>query len=144
MTKSIQKELRFPQPPVQVWQAITDRATLAQWMFPNDFEPRVGHRFTFQVPGNPKANFDGLTVRCEVLECDPPHRLVFSWSAGGPVENTRVTFRLEPDGPGTRLLFEHAGFDLAHPFGEHAFKGAEFGWTRMLNQLAALVTAPNP
>src|SRR5436190_362828 len=83
----------------------------------------------FRVPGNPKLNFDGLTVRCEVLECDPPSRLAFSWSAGGPVENTRVTFRLEPDtaaGGGTRLLFEHAGFDLADPFGQQAFKGAEF------------------
>jgi hypothetical protein len=32
----------------------TIRATLAEWMFPNDFEPRVGHQFTFRVPaGNP-------------------------------------------------------------------------------------------
>ena len=50
-------------PSEQVWRAITDSATLAEWMFPNDFEPRVGHRFTFRVPGNPKVNFDGLVVR---------------------------------------------------------------------------------
>ena len=37
-------------------------------------------------------------------------RLVFSWSAGGPVVDTRVSFRLEPDGEGTRFLFEHSGF----------------------------------
>jgi uncharacterized protein YndB with AHSA1/START domain len=114
-------------------------------MFPNDFEPRVGHRFTFEVPGNPKMKFDGLTVRCEVLECDPPSRLVFSWSAGGPVENTRVSFRLEPDGDcGTRLLFEHSGFDLSQPFGEQAFKGAEFGWAKMLKQLSAVVAGSRP
>ena len=35
-------------------------------MFPNDFAPRVGHRFTFQVPPNPQANFDGLTVHCYI------------------------------------------------------------------------------
>src|SRR4051812_40933722 len=120
MTKTIQKEILIPQPREQVWQAITDSTTLAEWMFPNDFEPRVAHRFVFNVPGNPKKNFDGLTVRCEVLECEPPSRLVFSWSAGGPVENTQVSFRLEPHGEGTRVLLEHCGFDLANAFGEQA------------------------
>ena len=139
MTESIRREVLIPQPREQVWQAIADSAALAEWMFPNDFEPRVGHRFTFRVPPNPKANFDGLTVRCEVLECEPPSRLVFSWSAGGPVENTRVSFHLEPDGAGTRLVFEHSGFDVSHPFGEQALKGAEFGWAKMLKQLTAVV-----
>jgi len=143
MNNTIQRELRIPQPREQVWRAITDRATLAEWMFPNDFEPRVGHRFTFQVPGNPKMNFDGLTVRCEVLECQPPSRLEFSWSAGGPVENTRVSFKLEPDGSGTRVLFEHSGFDLTQPFGEQALKGAEYGWAKMLKELATVVASRN-
>lgn len=144
MTQAIHRELLIPQSRDQVWQAITTRETLAEWMFPNDFEPRVGHQFTFRVPPNPKVNFEGLTVRCEVLECEPPRestagRLVFSWSAGGPVENTRVTFQLEPNGDGTRLLFEHSGFDISQSFGEQAVKGAEHGWARMLKLLAALV-----
>jgi uncharacterized protein YndB with AHSA1/START domain len=144
MTNTIRREILIPQPREQVWRAITDSAVLAEWMFPNDFEPRVGHRFTFRVPGNPKMNFEGLTVRCEVLECQPPSataggRLAFSWSAGGPVENTRVSFQLEPDGEGTRILFEHGGFDVAQPFGEQAFRGAEFGWAKMFKQLAAVV-----
>lgn len=149
MSESIRREILLPHPREQVWRAITDSATLAEWMFPNDFEPRVGHRFTFRVPGNPKLNFDGLTVRCEVLQCDPPSEgaagddaggeLVFSWSAGGPVENTRVSFRLQPDTTGTKLLFEHSGFDLSVPFGPQAHKGAEYGWTKMLNQLASLL-----
>ena len=142
MTKTIKREILIPQPREQVWRAITDSATLAEWMFPNDFEPRVGHHFTFRVPGNPKMNFEGLTVRCEVLECDAPNRLEFSWSAGGPVENTRVIFRLEPDGDGTRILFEHSGFDVSAPFGEQAFKGAEFGWAKMFKQLAAVLAGP--
>jgi uncharacterized protein YndB with AHSA1/START domain len=93
-------------------------------------------------------NFDGLVVRCEVLECEPPSadaggRLLFSWSAGGAVENTRVSFQLEPDGDGTRIHFEHSGFDLSVPFGEQALKGAEFGWAKMLKQLAAVVAGTN-
>ena len=36
-------------------------------MSPDDFEPRAGHQFTFHVPPNPQASFDGFVVRCEVL-----------------------------------------------------------------------------
>jgi uncharacterized protein YndB with AHSA1/START domain len=139
MTHTIQREILIRQPREQVWQAIAESTALAGWMFPNDFEPRVGHPFTFRVPPNPKVGFEGLIVRCEVLECEPPSRLVFSWSAGGPVVNTRVRFRLEPDGGGTRLFFEHSGFDLSQPGGNQALKGAEFGWAKMLGQLPAVV-----
>ena len=139
MNNTIRREIVIPQPRERVWRALSNSATLAEWMFPNDFEPRIGHRFTFRVPGNPKVNFEGLTVRCEVLECEAPSRLVFSWSAGGPVENTRVSFRLEPDGDGTRVLFEHSGFDVSQPRGKQAFKGAEYGWAKMLEQLRTVV-----
>jgi uncharacterized protein YndB with AHSA1/START domain len=144
MSNAIRREMQIPQPPDQVWRAIADSATLAEWMFPNDFEPRVAHHFTFRVPGNPKVGFEGLTVHCEVLECEPPRengggRLMFSWSAGGPVDDTRVSFRLEPDGEGTRLVFEHAGFDVSQPGGDQALRGAEFGWAKMLKELAAVV-----
>ncbi len=55
-------------------------------------------------------------MRCEVLECEPPSRLVFSWSAGGPVVNTRVSFRLEPDGEGTRVSLRAFGLRYdSHP-----------------------------
>lgn len=141
MNNTIRKELRLPHPPEKVWRAIAHRDALADWMYPNDFEPRVGHHFTFRVPGNPAVGFEGLTVFCKVLECEEPVRLVFSWSAGGPVVDTRVSFQLEPDGDGTHLRFEHGGFDLAQPFGERAFKGAEFGWAKMLGQLSELLTS---
>ena len=139
MTKTIRREILIPQPREQVWRALTDSATLAEWMYPNDFEPRVSHHFTFQVPPNPKIGFDGLTVRCEVLECEPPNRLAFSWSVGGPVVNTRVSYQLELDGDGTRLVFEHSGFDPSQPHSDQAMKGAEFGWARMFKQLPAVV-----
>jgi len=138
MTKEIRREVLIPQPPEQVWRALTVSDTLAEWMFPNDFEPRIGHQFTFRVPANPKLNFDGITVNCEVLECEPPTRLAFSWSAGGLVD-TRVSFQLEPDGEGTRVLFEHSGFDVSQPWVEQALRGAEFGWKKMLGQLPVVV-----
>jgi uncharacterized protein YndB with AHSA1/START domain len=136
MTDSIRRELTLPQPREDVWRALTDSAALGQWLMPNDFAPRVGHRFTFKTEPNPQAGFDGI-VRCEVLECDAPSRLAYSWAGGGI--DTRVSYRLEPDGDGTRLFFEQSGFDLSQPWGTQALKGAEYGWDRMLGALPKAV-----
>lgn len=136
MTESIRRELVFPQSREDVWRALTDSVTLAEWLMPNDFEPRVGHRFTFRTQPNPQAGFDGI-VRCEVLECAPPSRLAYSWAGGGI--GTRVSYRLEPEGDGTRVFFEHSGFDLSQPWGDTALRGAEFGWARMLERLSGVV-----
>jgi uncharacterized protein YndB with AHSA1/START domain len=138
MTKTIRREILIPQPQEQVWRALTDSTALAEWMFPNDFAPQVGHHFTFRVPPNPKVGFEGMLVQCQVLECEAPNRLVFSWSAGG-LGDTRVSFRLEPDGEGTRVLFEHSGFDLSQGWSDQAIHGAEFGWAKMLKQLPTAV-----
>jgi len=102
---SIRDERLYPHPPEKVWRALTDPELLAQWLMPNDFEPRVGHRFTFRT--EPGPGFDGI-VRCEVLELVEPERMVLSW-AGGPID-TRVTFQLTPVPEGTRFVMEQTGF----------------------------------
>jgi uncharacterized protein YndB with AHSA1/START domain len=136
MTDSIQREIVFPQPREEVWRALTDSAALAEWLMPNDFEPRVGHRFTFRTQPNPQAGFDGI-VHCEVIECAPPSQLAYSWAGGGI--DTRVSYRLEADGGGTRVFFEQSGFDLAQPWGGNALRGAEYGWTMMFERLSGVV-----
>lgn len=133
MTRSVKRELRFPQPREEVWRALTDRAALSEWMYPNDFEPRVGHRFTFQVPPKPEVKFEGLTVHCEVLKCSPPEELSFTWVAGEV--DTRVHYRLEADGRGTRVLFEHGGFEQ-----DLAYGGAGYGWNLMHGKLTELLS----
>lgn len=129
MRNTIRRELKFAQSPAMVWRALTDSSTLAEWMYPNDFEPRVGHHFTFRVPPKPQLE-GGLIVRCEVIECVPPSKLVFTWVVGEFL-NTLVSYRLEPDGTGTRVLFEHSGFEQ-----EGALAGAEYGWNMMHGKLA--------
>jgi uncharacterized protein YndB with AHSA1/START domain len=78
---------------------------LAQWLMPNDFEPRLNHRFTFRAP--PAPGFDGI-VECEVLELIEDRRLIISWRGGGV--DTIVTFELEAIASGTRLHFSQTGF----------------------------------
>jgi uncharacterized protein YndB with AHSA1/START domain len=136
MTESIRKEIVFPQSREDVWRALTDSAALADWLMPNDFEPRVGHRFTFRTQPNPQVGFDGI-VHCEVLECAPPNQLAYSWAGGGI--DTQVSYQLEPEGEGTRLFFEQSGFDLSQPWGDAALRGADAGWTRFLERLAGVV-----
>lgn len=107
--RAIKKTVRYKHPPERVWQALTSQDALEAWLMPNDFEPKVGHKFNFRT--DPAPGFDGI-VHCEVLELDKPRRMVWSWR-GGPID-TRVTFELEPDVEGTRLRFEQTGFQGLH------------------------------
>jgi uncharacterized protein YndB with AHSA1/START domain len=136
MTESIHREMTLAAPPARVWRALTDTTEISEWMYPNDFKPEVGHRFTLQVPSRP--DFDGI-VRGEVLECVPDQSLSFTW-AGGDVVGTTVHHSLEPVAEGTLLRFDHAGFDVDAAWGEQALKGAEYGWNMMLRRLSELVT----
>jgi uncharacterized protein YndB with AHSA1/START domain len=105
MKRDLHFEATYSHPPQKVWRALTDSSALAQWLMPNDFEARVGHKFQFRT--KPAPGFDGI-VNCEVLELDPPKRLVYSWSGGGL--ETRVVWVLEGFSGGTRLRLDHTGF----------------------------------
>jgi uncharacterized protein YndB with AHSA1/START domain len=133
--KSIRREVTLPAPVARVWRALTDSREIAEWMYPNDFKPEVGHRFTLHVPTKP--DFDGI-VRGEIVDCVPDKTLRFTW-AGGDVVGTTVQHELEPVDGGTILRFEHTGFDLDAAWGEPALRGAEYGWTMMLGRLGDLV-----
>jgi uncharacterized protein YndB with AHSA1/START domain len=80
---------------------------------PNDFQSRVGHRFTFRTDPVPGAGFNGV-IQCEVLALDPLQLLRISWATAGGIDTT-VTWRLAPEGRGTRLFLVHEGFDEADP-----------------------------
>lgn len=96
--------------PDRVWKALTDPRKIARWLMPNDFEPRVGHRFTMRT--DPAPGFDGV-VHCEVLELEEERSMRWSWR-GGPID-TQVEFQLSPvfsfGRAGTRLVVRHTGFE---------------------------------
>jgi uncharacterized protein YndB with AHSA1/START domain len=132
-TESIVVDYTLNDPPVEVWRALTEPRLLAQWLMENDIQPIVGHKFNFR--GKPMADWDGI-VHCEVLEVDPPHRLVYSWQGGaehdgspGPRLDTTVTWTLTQTAAGGTLLnLVHHGF---HP-DDYAFKIMGQGWRSML------------
>lgn len=106
MSGQIRISVEYPHAVGRVWRAITDTQALEQWLMPNDFQPVVGHRFTFR--SHPQPGWDGV-VNGEVLHVDEPRRLSFTWR-GGPLD-TVVTFELTAIEGGTRLCMTHAGFD---------------------------------
>jgi uncharacterized protein YndB with AHSA1/START domain len=109
----------------RVWHAITDAGMLARWLMDNDFAPVVGHKFTLRDP--PTKAWRGW-FDCEVLELDPPHRMVWSWNGGREGEaTTRVVFELAPEGAGTRLVLRHEG-----EFATDVREGLRGGWPRKL------------
>jgi uncharacterized protein YndB with AHSA1/START domain len=98
---------KFEQPIEEVWRALTDSHTLARWLMDNDFEPRLGARFTLRR-AEALPDWHG-SVECEVLEFKFPTRMVWSWSHGVAETPSRVIFELRSEGDGTRLTLRHVG-----------------------------------
>jgi uncharacterized protein YndB with AHSA1/START domain len=121
----------IPHPIERVWMAITDSADLADWLMPNDFEARLGKRFTLRCPPSHAARG---WVECVVLEFEPPRRMVWSWSNRSESEASRVEFRLEPIDGGTRLTLIH----LRETDAEHR-KRFYSGWREKLAELRRLL-----
>jgi len=137
MKRDIALERVYAHAPERVWRALTDRQKLSAWLMPNDFEPLLGHRFTFR--SKPQPGWDGVT-HCEVVELEPPRRLAFTWRGGaGPGKpltlDTVVRFTLTPDGDGTRLRLEHTGFSGVKGVLLSFLMGA--GWAKMLRRRLA-------
>jgi uncharacterized protein YndB with AHSA1/START domain len=104
--RDLKFEITYPYSPEKVWRALTDPQAIAQWLMKNNFEPRVGHKFQFRVEPRPRG-WSGI-VDCEVLEADPPRRLVYSWCGSGL--DTIVSWTLERVADDTRVRLEHTGF----------------------------------
>jgi uncharacterized protein YndB with AHSA1/START domain len=139
LQRAIVVERILPHPPENVWRVLTTSELISQWLMPNDFQPVVGHRFTFRT--KPMGRWDG-TVDCEVLACEAPRLLRYSW-AGGSDDNAEygsrlhsvVTWTLTPVADGTRLHMEHDGFG---PGNEFAFQAMSGGWERIAGRISEL------
>lgn len=110
---TITQEYTYSQSPGEVWQYLTQSELIAQWLMPNDFEPKNGHEFTFRYKPVPSLNLDGIFY-CKVLEILPFQKLVYSWK-GGPgngefIMDTIVEWTLKPYEKGTKLFLHHTGF----------------------------------
>ncbi len=105
--KSFRRKAVYKHAVEDVWAALTDPKALAEWLMPvTHFEPKAGARFRFQF--DPEKLCPTGIVDLEILEIDPPRRMVWSWQhrAGEGTKQAppmRVEWTLVPVEGGTRL-----------------------------------------
>lgn len=118
---SVRLERDLPDPPHQVWRALTDPEELKSW-FPTEIAVdrwEVGARLSFVFPEHEEYNMTGT-----VLECDEPRLLAYTWG------DETLRFALTPTASGgTHLVL----FDELAP-GIAARNAA--GWQLCLDRLA--------
>jgi uncharacterized protein YndB with AHSA1/START domain len=133
--RDLKFQVEYDHPIKRVWQAITSSEAIAQWLMPNDFQPRLGHKFQFRT--EPRGGWDGI-VHSEVLVCEPPRKLSFTWKSN--MLDTVLHITLEPLGAGkTRLVLEHQGFTGMKAVLLSFLLGS--GWGRILRKAIPAVIA---
>ena len=141
--------------PEAIWDAITKPEWSQRYGYNalNEYELRPGGAYRaraseeLQAMGMPEVVVDG-----EVVEADPPHRLVHTWRflwddevrAEGP---TRVTFEIEQDRTDVTKLtvtheLENAPQTAAQVAGDIEEAGG--GWSFVLSDLKTLLETGNP
>jgi uncharacterized protein YndB with AHSA1/START domain len=133
--KTVEAEQFLPHPPAAVWRALTEPQLLAQWWAPTDIAPVVGHAFSITFP-------DWGAQRCTVTAVDEPRVLAYTFSEG--VLDSVITWSLNPEGAGTRLFLEHAGFDIDTPIGKTGFNGMGAGWPGVISRINGVIAADLP
>ncbi len=98
----VEREMTFPVPPDEVWEALTEPERLEEW-FANDVEldPRPGGAGVFRWE-------NGEERRATVREAEPGEKLDLDWDDEGEVE-----FALEEVEEGTRLVVRETSPDFA-------------------------------
>ena len=137
MADEFATEVDLPAPTEEVFRHLTDPAAMIRWM--------GQHAVLKPVPGGAfEVDINGVPVRGQYLEVDPPRRVLVSWGVAGnadmPPGATEVEFTLTPIPDGTRLRLVHRTLrpDQAQI---HAA-----GWEHFLTRLAIAVAgdAPGP
>jgi uncharacterized protein YndB with AHSA1/START domain len=142
--------------PEQIWEAITSPEWAARYGYGGNvsYELEPGGKFVvgaspeFLAAGAPDVVVDG-----EVIEADPPRRLVQTWRMLMDPEMaaegfTRLTYEIQATQYGTRLTVTHelegAPKLAAMVAGAHEDEGAGGGWAWVLSDLKSLIETGKP
>jgi uncharacterized protein YndB with AHSA1/START domain len=126
----IEVEHFYSHPPAAVWKALTTPELHARWWAPGNVRAEVGHKFDLDMGNWGKQS-------CELLAVEPERLIRYLFAAG--VLNTTITWRLLPEGNGTRLTLRHEGFNLDTPMGRQALEGMKTGWPNVLERMTSVL-----
>lgn len=123
--------------PEQVWQALTGAEFSRKYFFGNSVEIdlRVGGAYIVRTP-------DGAVhISGEVIECDPPKKLTFTFNVNWPdlIEKlgpTLVSYEIEPAGDAVRLTMTESH---DRPLNDDILSGGRQGWPAILSSLKSLL-----
>jgi uncharacterized protein YndB with AHSA1/START domain len=144
---AIVSEIQISAPPERVFRALTDAGELQRWFgsseCPTKFwkmDVRVGGQYSY-VTEKGSIVVNGVSAfEChgEILECDPPRLLVYTWIGNwhdDPKGRTVVRWDLTPRADGTHVRVTHTGLsDL--PVARKDYAG---GWPGVVEQLKKFV-----
>ena len=130
-TRSVVIEKELPYPPTKIWRALTQGHLIKKWLMDSDFQPVVGHKFSFRA--TPMPNWNGV-VDSEVLVVEPNKKLSYSWGSMG-LESV-VVWTLVATSGGTLVRMEQSGF---RPDQEANYQGAMYGWRKFIGDLERVV-----
>jgi uncharacterized protein YndB with AHSA1/START domain len=115
---TLRLERLLPGPIERVWAYLTESDKRATWLASGPMDLTVGGRMEFRfrhadlsshaapIPELYKAIENGHLAHGEVLRCEPPHLLTFTWLEGhGPA--SEVTIALTESGAQVRLVLTH-------------------------------------
>ena len=126
--------------PERLWRAITDPADTRQYYFGTEVRSdwKTGSKLEYLDHGE-------VSLACKILEIDPAHKLVHSFTALYSPEMasekpSRVTWEIERMGDACRLTLVHDEFD-----GETTtYHEVEHGWSQILSGLKTLIETGKP
>jgi uncharacterized protein YndB with AHSA1/START domain len=124
-------EREMSHPPQKIWRALTQGPLMDEWLMKNDFQPIVGHKFSFR--STPVGSWNGV-IDCEVLAVEPNKKVSYTWNALG-LESV-VVWTLAATSGGTLVRMEQSGFRADQ---EAAYKGANYGWQKFIGNLERVV-----
>lgn len=128
--------------PQKIWDALTDPVTERAWWAGTRQEStfQVGNPIVFRRSGK-------VDLRGEILESNPPNRLVYTFHLEGPGPlhdegPSIVTYEIKTSGGSTMLKVVHSNF----PKGSVSRQGVEHGWPAIFSGLKTVLeggTMPN-
>jgi len=134
---AVTRELVIDASPETVWEYLVDPERIVRWKgLTAALDPRAGGAYRCEV-------IPGHIATGEVLEIDPPRRLVHTWGWEGqddvPPGSTTVEYELVPEGTGTRLRFTHRDLPTREAADSHTT-----GWDHYLPRLAVAAAGADP
>lgn len=140
-------EIQISAPPERVFKALTDAGELQRWFTNSEcpakvwqMEPRVGGRYSYASEKVATVVNGVNEFKChgEVVECDPPRVLAYTWIANwhdDPNSRTLVRWELTPKQSGTHVKVTHSGL-ASLPAARKDYSG---GWPGVVEQLKGFV-----